>query len=134
MTTSSSDSVNANIHPATIEGTINGSVTADGFAYRPERSADAIIVNTCAVTAEAVRQSRQAIRKLRRENGRQRAHRFSLLASVLQLDCEDTHATSRRHQRNNHGAAGRIAPVDDARLGRPKCRRSRVVCIASHLG
>ena len=29
---------------------------------------DAIIVNTCAVTAEAVRQSRQAIRKLRREN------------------------------------------------------------------
>jgi threonylcarbamoyladenosine tRNA methylthiotransferase MtaB len=29
--------------------------------------ADAVIVNTCAVTAEAVRQSRQAIRKLRRE-------------------------------------------------------------------
>ena len=29
---------------------------------------DAVIVNTCAVTAEAVRQSRQAIRKLRREN------------------------------------------------------------------
>jgi threonylcarbamoyladenosine tRNA methylthiotransferase MtaB len=28
----------------------------------------AVIVNTCAVTAEAVRQSRQAIRKLRREN------------------------------------------------------------------
>ena len=29
---------------------------------------DALIVNTCAVTAEAVRQSRQAIRKLKREN------------------------------------------------------------------
>jgi threonylcarbamoyladenosine tRNA methylthiotransferase MtaB len=29
--------------------------------------ADAVIVNTCAVTAEAVRQSRQAIRRLRRE-------------------------------------------------------------------
>ncbi len=29
---------------------------------------DAIIVNTCAVTAEAVRQGKQAIRKLRREN------------------------------------------------------------------
>ena len=29
---------------------------------------NAVIVNTCAVTAEAVRQSRQAIRKLRREN------------------------------------------------------------------
>ena len=28
---------------------------------------DAVIVNTCAVTAEAVRQSRQAIRKQRRE-------------------------------------------------------------------
>src|SRR6187455_3622979 len=29
--------------------------------------ADALIVNTCAVTAEAVRQARQAIRKARRE-------------------------------------------------------------------
>src|SRR5450432_4469654 len=29
---------------------------------------DAVIINTCAVTAEAVRQSRQAIRKLKREN------------------------------------------------------------------
>ncbi|MBV9429033.1 MAG: tRNA (N(6)-L-threonylcarbamoyladenosine(37)-C(2))-methylthiotransferase MtaB, partial [Bradyrhizobiaceae bacterium] len=28
---------------------------------------DAVIVNTCAVTAEAVRQARQAIRRLRRE-------------------------------------------------------------------
>ena len=30
--------------------------------------ADAIIVNTCAVTAEAVRQAKQAIRKARRDN------------------------------------------------------------------
>src|ERR1700761_2879060 len=30
--------------------------------------ANAVVVNTCAVTAEAVRQSRQAIRKLKREN------------------------------------------------------------------
>ena len=29
---------------------------------------DAVVVNTCAVTAEAVRQARQQIRKLRREN------------------------------------------------------------------
>ena len=29
---------------------------------------DAVIVNTCAVTAEAVRQARQAIRRARREN------------------------------------------------------------------
>ena len=28
---------------------------------------DAVVVNTCAVTAEAVRQARQAIRRLRRE-------------------------------------------------------------------
>ncbi len=33
---------------------------------------DAVIVNTCAVTAEAVRQARQAIRKTRRENPRAR--------------------------------------------------------------
>ncbi|MBK1624712.1 tRNA (N(6)-L-threonylcarbamoyladenosine(37)-C(2))-methylthiotransferase MtaB [Afifella marina] len=33
-----------------------------------EELSDAIIVNTCAVTAEAVRQARQAIRKARREN------------------------------------------------------------------
>ena len=31
-------------------------------------AADAIIVNTCAVTAEAERQARQAIRRLRRDN------------------------------------------------------------------
>ena len=29
---------------------------------------DAVIVNTCAVTAEAVRQARQTIRQARREN------------------------------------------------------------------
>src|SRR5213082_847596 len=29
--------------------------------------ADAVVVNTCAVTAEAVRQARQAIRRLKRE-------------------------------------------------------------------
>src|SRR5262249_45290320 len=46
-------------------------------AYEAERTrrqaqaaglADAVVVNTCAVTAEAVRQSRQAIRKLKREH------------------------------------------------------------------
>ena len=31
--------------------------------------AETIVINTCAVTAEAVRQARQAIRKARRENG-----------------------------------------------------------------
>ena len=34
----------------------------------PGESADAVIVNTCAVTAESGRKSRQAIRRLRDEN------------------------------------------------------------------
>src|SRR6201994_4271544 len=33
---------------------------------------DAVVVNTCAVTAEAVRQSRQAIRRLKRETPHRR--------------------------------------------------------------
>ena len=33
---------------------------------------DAVIVNTCAVTAEAVRQARQTIRRLKRERPHQR--------------------------------------------------------------
>jgi threonylcarbamoyladenosine tRNA methylthiotransferase MtaB len=37
---------------------------AAGLADAP---ADTIVINTCAVTAEATRQARQAIRKLRRE-------------------------------------------------------------------
>ena len=36
------------------------------------RLADAIIINTCAVTAEAVRQARQTIRRAHRENPRAR--------------------------------------------------------------
>ncbi len=35
--------------------------------WPPLRSTDAVIVNTCAVTAEAERQARQAIRRARRE-------------------------------------------------------------------
>ena len=44
---------------------IRARATAAGFD-------DAVIFNTCAVTAEAVRQSRQAIRKARRENPKAR--------------------------------------------------------------
>ena len=39
----------------------------DRRARRQEGLADAVVFNTCAVTAEAVRQARQAIRKVRRE-------------------------------------------------------------------
>ena len=34
---------------------------------------DVVIINTCAVTKEAERQARQAIRKLRRENRKQKS-------------------------------------------------------------
>jgi threonylcarbamoyladenosine tRNA methylthiotransferase MtaB len=44
---------------------------------------DAIIVNTCAVTAEAERQARQAIRKLRRENP---AARLIVTGCAAQID------------------------------------------------
>ena len=37
-------------------------------ARRLAKIEDAVVVNTCAVTAEAVRKARQDIRKLRREN------------------------------------------------------------------
>jgi threonylcarbamoyladenosine tRNA methylthiotransferase MtaB len=54
---------------------------------------DAVVVNTCAVTAEAVRQSRQAIRRLKRENPARRIlvtgcaaqtepHRYADMAEV----------------------------------------------------
>ena len=54
---------------------------------------DCVVVNTCAVTAEAVRQSRQAIRRLKRENPARRiivtgcaaqteSHTFSAMAQV----------------------------------------------------
>ena len=40
--------------------------------------ADAVVVNTCAVTAEAVRQARQSIRRLKRErpDAKHRRHRL----------------------------------------------------------
>ncbi len=44
---------------------------------------DAVIVNTCAVTAEAERQARQMIRKLRRENG---AARIIVTGCAAQVD------------------------------------------------
>ena len=38
------------------------------MAEKLPESADVVIVNTCAVTAEAERQGRQALRRARREN------------------------------------------------------------------
>ena len=50
--------------------------TYESEAIRREAAAagvdDAVIVNTCAVTAEAVRQARQTIRRLKRERPHQR--------------------------------------------------------------
>jgi threonylcarbamoyladenosine tRNA methylthiotransferase MtaB len=49
---------------------------------------DAVVVNTCAVTAEAVRQSRKAIRKLRRE---QPERRIIVTGCAVQIE-PDTYA------------------------------------------
>ena len=50
--------------------------TAESEVIRREADAagvgDAVVVNTCAVTAEAVRQARQAIRRIKRERPRAR--------------------------------------------------------------
>ena len=54
------------------------SARRSGAARREARLQDAIVVNTCAVTAEAVRQSRQAIRKATRERPACAAHRHRL--------------------------------------------------------
>ena len=62
--------------------------------------ADTVVVNTCAVTAEAVRQARQAIRKLERERP-QRAHRGDRLRGA------DRAADLRRHARGRPRARQR---------------------------
>src|SRR4051812_21195846 len=49
---------------------------------------DTVVINTCAVTAEAVRQSRQTIRRLRREN----PHRPILVTGCAAQTEPDTYA------------------------------------------
>ena len=72
---------------------------------------DAVIVNTCAVTAEAVRKAKQEIRRLRaREPGR-RDHRHRLRGADRARDL----------RRDARGDAGHRQPREDAgrHLGRP---------------
>ena len=88
---------------------------AGSTPMNPKRSArapprrglrDAVIVNTCAVTAEAVRQSRQAIRKLRREKPARADHRHRLRGADRTRDlCRD--ARSRSGARQSREARGR---------------------------
>ena len=61
---------------------IRGQAEAAGLA-------DAIVINTCAVTGEAVRQARQAIRKIRRERPHAR-----LCADSKWLDRKSTRLNS----------------------------------------
>jgi tRNA A37 methylthiotransferase MiaB len=56
---------------------------------------DAIVVNTCAVTAEAVRQARQAIRKARRERPQ---------ARIVVTGCADRAGHVCRDARSGPGA------------------------------
>ena len=65
----------------------------------PAGLGDAVVVNTCAVTAEAVRQARQAIRALRRER---------------------PHAQHRRHRLCGADRAGDLRRDD---RGRPRARQ-----------
>ena len=50
--------------------------------------ADAVIVNTCAVTAEAERQARQAIRRARRE------HASAISSAVIGPSCKGVNTSS----------------------------------------
>ena len=58
---------------------------------------DAIVFNTCAVTAEATRQARQAIRKARRDNPDAAHHRYRLRRP-------DRSPKLRRHERSRSRA------------------------------
>ena len=47
---------------------IESMLAGRGFAYSADGDADVVIVNTCAVTAESGRKSRQAVRRMKNEN------------------------------------------------------------------
>ena len=65
---------------------------------------DAVIVNTCAVTGEAVRQARQTIRKIRRENPDKQ---------IIVTGCAAQ--TERRHVRGHAGSRSRARQYREAR-------------------
>ena len=58
---------------------------------------DAVVVNTCAVTAEAVRKARQEIRRLRRENPEARV---IVTGCAAQIDPDSFAAMARGHDRH----------------------------------
>ena len=82
--------------------------------------ADAVVFNTCAVTAEAVRQARQAIRKARRERPGRAADRHRLRGP-------DRPGRLRRHGRGGPGAGQRGKGARPAAYADSRRRRRRAV-------
>ncbi|HZB92131.1 MAG TPA: tRNA (N(6)-L-threonylcarbamoyladenosine(37)-C(2))-methylthiotransferase MtaB, partial [Stellaceae bacterium] len=99
--------------------------------------ADAVIVNTCAVTAEAERQARQAIRRARRQHPGARLivtgcaaeiapERYAAMAEIDQVLgnaeklCADSYRTGARLQRAGAGAAPPAPPIVDGFEGRAR--------------
>ena len=80
---------------------------------------DTVIVNTCAVTAEAVRQARQAIRKARRERPRSKDHRHRLRRPDRSIPLR-RHGRGRSRHRQSGEARGR-----DLRAFRHRGQRAR---------
>ncbi len=75
---------------------------------------DAVIVNTCAVTAEAVRQATQTIRKLRREHP---DSRIIVTGCAAQVEPQRFAATCRGRLRHRQRREGQARDV------RSDCRR-----------
>ena len=94
---------------------------------------DAVIVNTCAVTAEAERQARQAIRRLRRERPERRILVTGCAAQIRpdgfskMAEVDRVIANGDKARAESYLASGQAAPRASAgaRGGRPQPRRAR---------
>ena len=89
---------------------------------------DAVVVNTCAVTAEAVRQSRQAIRRLKREQPGAPHHRHRLRRADRAADlCR--HAGSRCGARQCRKADARRPMPISASAARRRIRVNDIMSV-----
>ncbi len=90
---------------------------------------DAVVVNTCAVTAEAVRQARQSIRRIKRERPGARIVVTGCAAQTEpELFAADAGSGSRRRQRGK----ARRAAVADGREGRGRRHHGGARTCAPH--
>ena len=81
---------------------------------------DAVIVNTCAVTAEAVRQARQAIRKARRDRPEAK---IIVTGCAAQIDPARFAAMDRSRSRDRQPGEARSEDVREIRRWRQRARR-----------